>query len=401
MITILLFIVILGILVVVHEWGHYITARMNGMKVYEFGFGFPPRVLSFYRDPETKKIVWVFGKSKRGTGNGERGTEGGSLKKTVSGDDQGSEYPGMLWSINLLPIGGFVRIKGENGEHAKDSDSFGSKKAWQRVVVLVAGVTMNFIFAGVVLGLGFMIGLPADLSYGVDKHAQIIEEASVIVQQVQSDTPAEMAGINFGDKIIGFDDVDVSSITEMNEYIDAHADVEIVAHILRGEENLELALMPKIFEGDADASIGVAVAEAGIIKYPWYIAIYKGFVAAVFGLMNIFVAFYYLIKNLIIGQGLLFEVAGPVGIANIVGQSAKLGFNYILNVTAMLSLSLAAINILPIPALDGGRVLFILIEKIIRRPVPMKYEQFAHMIGFALLMVLIVVVTWRDIVGLF
>jgi len=97
----------------------------------------------------------------------------------------------------------------------------------------------------------------------------------------------------------------------------------------------------------------------------------------------------------------LFDVAGPVGIANIVGQSAKLGINYLLNVTAMLSLSLAAINILPIPALDGGRILFIIIEKIIRRPVPMKYEQLAHTIGFMLLMLLVVVVTWRDVVGLF
>ena len=389
MTTILLFILILGVLVVAHEWGHFITARKFGMKVYEFGFGYPPRVFSFYRDPKTKKLKFIWGSGKS------------SLKKTVSGDEQEPEFPGMLWSINLLPIGGFVRIKGENGESAKDDDSFGGKKAWQRVIVLVAGVTMNFLFAVVVFGFGFMIGLPADLSHGVDKYATVVEEPSVIVQQVQSGTPADEAGLNFGDKIIGFDDIEVTTIVSMNEYIDAHPDTQIIAHVLRGSESLDMAMTPIIFEGEADASIGVAIAEAGIIKYPWYIAFYKGFIAAVFGLINIFVAFYLLIKNLIMGQGLLFEVAGPVGIANIVGQSAKLGLNYVLNVTAMLSLSLAAINILPIPALDGGRVLFILIEKIIRRPVPMKYEQLAHTIGFMLLMLLVIVVTWRDVVSLF
>jgi len=398
MITVLLFIVILGILVLAHEFGHFISARKFGMKTYEFGFGYPPRAFGFYRDPETKKIKWVWGKGRRGTRNEERGT---SLKKTIAGDDQGQEFGAMLWSFNWLPIGGFVRIKGENGENANDPDSFGYHKAWKRAVVLVAGVTMNFILAGVILGLGFMIGLPADLSQGVDKHAKIIEPASVIVQQVQNDTPAQEAGLTFGDKILKLDDVEIKNITAMNEYIDSKDGELIIASVVRGKEALSISITPRVLEGGKDADIGIAVAEAGVISYPWYIAIYKGFVAATFGIINIFIAFYYLIKNLILGQGLLFEVAGPVGIANIVGQSAKLGFNYILNVTAMLSLSLAVINILPIPALDGGRVLFIMIEKIIRRPVSMKYEQLAHTIGFVLLMALVVVVTWRDVVGLF
>ena len=117
--------------------------------------------------------------------------------------------------------------------------------------------------------------------------------------------------------------------------------------------------------------------------------------------MQIVIAFYLLIKGLILGQGLAFEVAGPVGIASIIGESARLGLNYLINTAAMISLSLAVINILPIPALDGGRILFILIEKITGKKVPLKYEQFAHTIGFALLMILIVVVTVRDVLGLF
>jgi len=149
------------------------------------------------------------------------------------------------------------------------------------------------------------------------------------------------------------------------------------------------------------ARVGIALVDAAMIRYPWYIAIYKGFVAAGIMVVNILLAFYYLLKNLILGNGLIFQVAGPVGIAVIVGNSVRLGISYLLNTAAMLSLSLAVINILPIPALDGGRILFIGLSKILRRPVSMKYEQMAHTIGFVLLMALIVTVTWRDVAGLF
>ncbi len=160
-------------------------------------------------------------------------------------------------------------------------------------------------------------------------------------------------------------------------------------------------MQPEVLEKDGYPRIGVMLADAGIVRYPWYIALYRGFQAAWFGLINIFISFYILVKGLMLGNGMAFSVAGPVGIAVVVGQSAALGFSYLLNVTAMISLSLAAINVLPIPALDGGRAFFVIIEKIIRRPVPMKYEQLAHTIGFLLLMVLIIVVTFKDVVRLF
>lgn len=389
MVTILLFIVILGILVVVHEWGHYYTAKKFGIKVHEFGFGYPPRAFGWYRDPKSKKLVWIWGKGKS------------SLKETVSGNEQNAEFPGMLWSINWLPLGGFVRIKGENGERAKEADSFGYHKAWKRITVLAAGVIMNFILAAVVLGFGFMIGLPTDLSQGIDKYAEIVEAPSVIVESVEEGLPADMAGIVFGDKIISVDDVLVAGANDLIEYIKTRTDREVTVHIVRGQEELDIKLTPTVTDEESVPRLGISIAEAGIIRYPWYIAIYKGFAAAGIGLITIFVSFYYLIGSLVTGQGLMFDIAGPVGIAQIVGQSAKLGFHYVLNVVAMLSLSLAAINILPIPALDGGRILFIVIEKIIGRPVSMKYEQLAHTIGFLLLMALVVVVTWRDIAKLF
>ncbi len=389
MTTIVLFIVILGILVIAHEWGHYITAKKFGIKVHEFGFGYPPRAFGWYRDPKTKKIVWIWGRGKS------------SLKETVAGNEQSGEFPGMLWSVNWLPLGGFVRIKGENGEKAQEQNSFGYHKAWKRILVLSAGVIMNVLLAAVVLGFGFMIGLPTDLSQGVDKHAYIVEPPSVIVESVEEGLPADTAGMVFGDKIISVDGVAVAGARDLIEYIQEHGDTEVVVHIVRGQEELDIQLRPVIAAGDTIPRLGIAITEAGIIRYPWYIALYKGFVAAGIGLVTIFVSFYYLIVSLVTGHGLMFDIAGPVGIAQIVGQSAKLGFHYVLNVIAMLSLSLAAINILPIPALDGGRILFIIIEKIIRRPVSMKYEQLAHTIGFVLLMALVVVVTWRDIAKLF
>lgn len=389
MVTLILFLLILGLLVVVHEWGHYFTAKKFGIKVHEFGFGYPPRAFGWYRDPETKKIIWVWGSGKS------------SLKKTVAGDEQNKEFPGMLWSVNWLPLGGFVRIKGENGEKMQESDSFGFHKAWKRVIVLAAGVIMNVILAAVVLSIGFMIGLPTDLSQGIDRHAEIVEAPSVIVQSVGEDSPADTAGIMFGDKIMQVNDETVANAEQLIAYIGSRGGEEVKVHIVRNGEEQILTAIPVVSEGDVNARLGIGIAEAGIIRYPWYIAIYKGFAAAGIGLITVFVSFYYLITNLITGNGLIFDVAGPVGIAQVVGQSARLGYQYVLNVIAMLSLSLAAINILPIPALDGGRILFIVIEKITKRKVALKYEQIAHTIGFVLLMGLIVVVTWRDIAKLF
>ncbi|MFA7315004.1 MAG: RIP metalloprotease RseP [Candidatus Magasanikbacteria bacterium] len=410
MLTVLLFILILGILVVVHEFGHFITARMSGMKVFEFGFGFPPRIGGFYRDPNTKKIVWIFGNGKT---QAQKETSQSTLSNTVGGKEKSEEFPATLWSINLLPLGGFVKIKGENGESIKESDSFGAKKAWQRIIVLSAGVVMNVILACVVLSIGFMIGLPTDLSGGIDPQAIVVEKASVVVEQVEDNSPAKTAGLQFGDKILRIGQSNMVwfegdkllgeeiNSQKLIDYVNSHSTEESSLLIERSGQDLVIKMTPEIIKNADTPKFGIALADAGVIKYPWYLAIYKGFSATFIVLVNVFIGFYFLLKNLILGQGLLFDVSGPVGIATIVGQSAKLGFNYLLNVTAMLSLSLAAINILPLPALDGGRIVFVILEKILRKPVPMKYEQLAHTIGFLLLMVLVVIVTWRDVAKLF
>lgn len=390
MYTIIIFVLILSLLVIVHEAGHFFMAKKFGMKVYEFGMGFPPRAFGVYKDPKTGKFVFVRGRGKS------------SLSETVGGEEKTEEdFPATLYTFNWLPLGGFVKIKGENGEDAKEKDSFGHHKAWKKLLVLVAGVVMNVLLAGILLGVGFIIGLPADISEGVPDGAVLVTEPAVVIQQVAGDSPADKAGLEFGDKVVKIDDVDILSSVQMIKYIGERGESEMQVSVERGEESLVLSITPEILaNSNGEPKLGVSLADTSIIRYPWYLAIPRGFMAAFFGLINIFFAFYLLIKNLILGQGLIFEVSGPVGIASIVGQSARLGINYLINVTAMISLSLAAINILPIPALDGGRALFVIIEKVTKRPVPMRYEQLAHTIGFVLLMILIVIVTARDVLGL-
>ncbi|PIZ93293.1 MAG: RIP metalloprotease RseP [Candidatus Magasanikbacteria bacterium CG_4_10_14_0_2_um_filter_41_10] len=392
MFTLILFIGILALLVLVHEWGHFFVARKSGMKVYEFGFGFPPRAFGWYKDPKTGKFVFVQGKGKN------------TLKETVGGEDREhtDEFPATLYSLNWLPLGGFVKIKGENGELASESDSFGAKPFWKKGSVLIAGVTMNVVLAAVLLSIGFTIGLPADRDVLSDPQAIVVEPPMVTAQQVESGSPADNAGVQYGDILESISGVPLITSSDLVSYIEEHPTEESVLTVKRGGEELHLTLMPEpLSEKDPTPRLGIILADAGIVRYPWYLAIWKGILSALFGVVNIFLAFFFLIKGLVMGQGLAFSVAGPVGIAVVVGESARLGLSYVINIMAMLSLSLAVINILPIPALDGGRLFFVVYERVFKKPVPMKYEQAAHTIGFLLLMLLIVVVTWRDISNLF
>ncbi len=390
MATVIIFVLLLSVLVIAHEFGHFITAKKSGMRVYEFGLGFPPRAFGFYKDPQTGKWIFVKGKGKS------------TLKETVGGEETTEEFPDTIYSINWLPLGGFVKIKGENGELPNDPDSFGSHKAWKRFIVLIAGVSMNVILAGVFLGIGYIIGIPTDITDWSDSNA-IVKNEMVLVQQVSDNSPAKEAGIEFGDQLLTINGEPVFSSEQFLNYIRTNQDLEMTIKIKRENEIKEFTTKPALLEGQDDniARLGIMMSDAAIVSYPWYIAIYKGFVSAFFGFISVFSMFILLIKNLIIGQGLTYDLSGPVGIASMVGQSARMGINYLISTAAMLSITLAVINILPFPALDGGRALFIIIEKITRKPIPIKYEQLAHTIGFVLLMVLVVIVTAKDVFKLF
>ncbi len=388
MMTALIFLLVLTLVVLVHEAGHFFVAKWSGMKVYEFGWGFPPRAFGFYKDPTTGKIKWVKGSSKE------------NLKEVAGGAETVEEFPATLYSVNWLPLGGFVKIKGENDRNG-GPDSFAAKSRSKRLATLLAGVVMNYLLAAVLLGIGFMSGLPANVSGLDDPKAIIVKPAEVMVQGVEPESPAAKAEIKPGDIIVSLNSEAIASteklIAKVRENNSAGA---MRLELKRGEEILFREATPvSAKEGDAPR-LGVVLADAGIVRYPWYWAIGKGFSSAAYGLINIFTSFYDLIKGMIVGTGTAAALSGPVGIAVAVGESARLGFSYLINITAMISLSLAAMNVLPIPALDGGRALFVIIESLFGKRVPAKVEQIFHATGFVLLLGLILVITWRDIANL-
>lgn len=369
--TVLIFFIVLGLLVFVHELGHFYVARRNGVYSEEFGFGFPPRIFGFRK---------VDGKYKFFFGN-----------KDVESED-------TIYSMNWIPLGGFVKIKGEAGD-CDEPDSFSSKSVWQRFQIISAGVVMNFLFAMVLLSIGFWLGLPGviDENTPIDQY----ENVKVQIVNVQQDSPAQEAGVQPGDEIISINDKMVGQLSNVSEYIVASESDTLSLKVSRLGKEEVLEVSRKIEEGKDKPTIGVGLVETGIISYPWYKSIWMGIITTLGLIWTIIVGFYEVIKGLIIGSGQSAELAGPVGIAVLTGQIADMGFVYLLQFTALLSINLGVLNFFPFPALDGGRAVFLLIEKVRGEPVSQKVENMVHTAGFVLLLGLILIITFNDIINLF
>lgn len=368
--TTIVFILILSLLVLVHEFGHFIVARKMGVKVDEFGLGFPPRAFGIYKGKEGK---WI----------------------KVIGNKEIFDIPTTLYSLNWFPLGGFVKIKGENGEEASDQDSFANKKIWKRISIISAGVTMNFILAGLLLSLGFMSGLPQVLDEGTK--TLTVKDSQIQIVEILDNSPAAEAGLKLGDVVISIGGKNVFNIDDVNVIISKSEGSEISLILKRGDETVNSKITPRKLTDQSEALMGVSLVKTGIVSYPWYKAIYMGFVTAGQLLKAIIIAFYSIIRDLIIGTPVDTDIAGPVGIAVLTGQVVNMGFVYVLEFAALLSLNLAIINFLPIPALDGGRVVFLVLEKIRGRAINARIENMIHTIGFALLMLLVVLVTFHDV----
>jgi len=363
--TIVVFVLILGLLVFVHELGHFVMAKRAGIKVEEFGFGFPPRVFGIKR--------------------GE-----------------------TIYSINLLPLGGFVKIYGEDGLDKKDIQpadkgrAFGDKPIGTRAIVLVAGVTMNLVLAAFLLGVGHWVGLPTMIE---DEDAVGASGAKVQIVQVAFGSPAEQAGIQMGDTVArlkaGDEEIEVEMVGEMQYFITAHEGEEITAVIHRGDEVLEKKMFARVNPPANEGSLGVALARTTIVSQPWYQAIYSGIADVFYMTYAIVIALGGLLWQLVSTGKSAIEGGGPVYIFNLTGQAAQLGLIYIIQLAAVLNINLAIINILPFPALDGGRLLFLGIEKIKGSPISQNIERITHTAGFALLILLMVAITWRDVARLF
>ncbi|MCA9364482.1 MAG: RIP metalloprotease RseP [Candidatus Moranbacteria bacterium] len=370
--TIILFILVLGILIFVHEMGHFITAKRNGVGAYEFGFGFPPRAIGIVKDDKTRKWRIVIGSKEHYTG-----------KNT-------------LYSLNWIPLGGFVRIKGEEGGHENEKDSFSAQSAWVRVKILAAGVVMNFVLAWVLISIVMFVGAPQPVDPGtMDK-----DDVHVQVQAMTPDAPGATMGLKVGDEIVkGCAEKKcqkISNVEDLQNFVAKNKGDEISLTITRGSIEETLTTTPRVYYPSDQGPLGVSLVEVSFISYPWYEAIARGAGAVINITLTILGALGALIASLFTKASVSADLAGPVGIAVLTRQVADLGFVYLMQFTAILSINLGIINILPIPALDGGRILFVLIEKIKGSPVSKKMEQRMHAAGFMLLIGLMLFVTVWD-----
>jgi len=385
LLTIIIFILVLTVLVSVHELGHFFTARRFGVRAEEFGFGFPPRAIGWYKNG--------FGRWRRVVGTSDWDSLAGSADQNLQPAQKSTIY-----SLNWLPIGGFVKIKGEDGDNKNEGDSFAAKKIWQRVVILAAGVVMNIILAWFLFFLGYLIGLPQ--STDTLGSQAIVSESAVVVAQVLPNSVAARAGLQEGDIILRINKTNIGTEKSLQDAVAASAGQEAELLIKRDGREETVKVVPNSQDGGR-ATIGIAIFSSGLVRYPFFPAVWEGAKTTVWIIGQIFVSFADLFRQVFSGQDVSNQFAGPVGIAGITGQAARLGFTYLLQFMALLSLNLAVINIVPFPALDGGRIIFLLIEKAKGKPVRKEIETLIHNIGFLLLIALVIFVTFKDIVKLF
>lgn len=357
--TILIFLAVLSVLVIVHEFGHYAAARWAGVKVEEFGIGFPPRI-TYFTD-------------KRGT----------------------------KWSLNLIPLGGFVKLKGEEGGLA--SDDFAAQSKIKRAIILCAGVFMNVVLAAFLYGIVSMFGSPTILMNDeVPKFAHVVKEEMLILD-VLATSPAGEVGIPMGSTLLAVNNVpaleDADVRAQLAELAATGQSAEFDVRI--GDEEKSYTVAPAFLEEANLQGYGIIFADATHVRYPFPVSIWIGIRTAVEYMVMIVIAFAGLFWSLLSGGGVQEAVSGPVGIAKMTGQVAQLGIVALMQFAALLSVNLAVLNILPFPALDGGRLFFLGIEAIRRKPVSEAFEGRVHQLGFLFLMILVILVTYRDIARLF
>lgn len=341
------FVLILGAIILVHEFGHFIFSKLFGVYVYEFSIGMGPKLLHYKK-------------------------KGGE-----------TEY-----CLRLIPIGGFVSLAGEDADDnskIKDNRKLFNKPVWQRLIIMIAGATFNFIFAFVLLFVMALI-------YGSTS-------TKPIIANVVEDYPAYEAGVEVGDRVVSIDGQKTSSWSEVQLYI-SMSDGKEMEFVLKDEEGNKRTVMitPEVVEDEeGNKSYLVGIGLDSTKK--------TGFIASLSYAGETTVSLYKLmlttLKQLFTGVVGVSDLSGPVGIYSVVDSQAEQGFENLMYLTAYLSMNVGVINLIPFPAFDGGRVLFLIIEKIRKRPIKAKTEAMINSIGFILLMLLMVVVTFNDILRLF
>ncbi|MFA6016600.1 MAG: M50 family metallopeptidase [Patescibacteria group bacterium] len=357
--TILIFIITLGILVLVHEFGHFLMAKKMGVKVEEFGIGLPPKLFGIKR--------------------GE-----------------------TLYSVNLLPIGGFVKLYGEEYDEltgrgkarlaltTKDR-MFVNKKPWQKTLIVLGGVFGNFLLGWFIFSYLVTQGVPVPTN-------------NVIVEKVTKNSPAAIAGLQEKDVITKLmlenKSIDLTSSTMLIDETKKSAGKNIRLLVQRNNRQLTVNLVPRIHPPKGEGPLGIAITSYTEKKYPWYTAPFYGLIEAFNITFKIASELGKMLVGFVTFKKQNVDVAGPIGIANLAGQAVKFGRNAFLEFLALLSLNLAIMNVLPFPALDGGRLVFVLYEGITKRKPNKDIEKYTNLIGFVILLSLAALITVNDIIKL-
>ncbi|WP_053957399.1 RIP metalloprotease RseP [Inediibacterium massiliense] len=322
-------IVVFGVLVVFHEFGHFSVAKLVGIKVHEFSIGMGPRIFK-----------------KKG---------------------QETEY-----SIRILPLGGYVKMEGED-EKSNDARSFNNKPLWARISVILAGPFMNFVLAILLFTtIFYMIGFP-----------------TTTIQNVMNNSPAQKSGIQAGDKILSINEEEMNNWQEIQKTIQNNKNPSIDMKILRQGNEKSISIIPRIDEKTKKGAIGIAPKA----QKSFLLSIKAGW-NTMFLVIDEMIGFF---GNLFKGKVSSQDVVGPVGIIYLVGEAAKTNIYNVLRLAALISVNLGIVNLLPIPALDGGRIVFLLAEGIVGRPLDPEKEGFIHFTAFVLLMGLMVFMIYKDI----
>lgn len=355
--SVILFIVILVILIVGHEFGHLIAAKRAGMKVPEFGVGFPPRLWG-------KKI----------------------------GD---TEY-----TVNALPFGGFVKIVGEDGAN-DDPDAFSKKPKSAQALTLFAGPFANVLIGALAFYIAFLVGMPT----AVEEPDPRMTGTRVVVSELLPNSPAAKAGVSIGDTVLSVTVGDTTTVVRTPADIAASLPETgaITLLTMRGGEERSYTVTPStgvIPDNPEKKALGVGSLLVGTIAYGPLEALFKAAAATLNGLWAILVGFGTLIAGLVTWSASLETLSGPVGIATLVGDAAYFGAGQVLALTAVLSLNLAILNLLPFPALDGGRLAMLGIEVVRGRAVHRETAAVVNTVGFFILIGLMLIVTWNDIAKL-
>lgn len=330
--TIVYSIIVLGILIFVHEFGHFIVAKLSGVKVLEFALGFGPKLIGFKR--------------------GE------------------TDY-----SLRVIPLGGFCRMLGEDPDEVGQEGSFTNASPLNRIGIIAAGPIMNFLLAIFLFFLVYsMVGIPNPVENEIG--------------DVLPGSEAEEAGIEAGDKIVEINSEEVASWEKIVNTINQHPEEEIELTLEREGERISVGVVPQEDPETGVGQIGITnLVDAGI-----FTALYEGTRQTIWFTGMIFIS----LVEMLTGQ-MEPDVAGPVGIVHMIGEVARMGLVNLATFGAFLSINLGLLNLLPIPALDGSRLMFIIVEIIRGRPVDPVKEGFVHFIGFALLIMLIILISYQDL----